>query len=389
MQNLVLIDLAPFTPQETDHALNYLYFTKAINHDGDGIWDVHPSPFVRRLVELFTQRGLWRLEQFRKELTAWMEGHRHVASDAPPRPQGSMERWTSAELALAKIYLQTLPPESFTLDDYMMLVDWLVQRYLPTDEVRSESEWLAVRSTLMGRVQANMHDLTAEQADQIISRLPLTIGEAAQLFSFTPMQRAIIDFARVQAGDHIVRVATDVRQKMRSTIAQHVAERQFGAPPSLPTTGSLQTQLFDQFAGFNRDWRRVAVTEATECAGQGYIASLASGSHVKRVEQYRGACAFCRDLDGQVFNVVAAADAAKADPWKAIWPGKTNVGRSASPRKRVGSGLIERDPHEMWWPATGAQHPHCRGRWVPTLTRQAGDESEFGNWLRATLGAKQ
>ena len=73
---------------------------------------------------------------------------------------------------------------------------------------------------------------------------------------------------------------------------------------------SLQTRLLDAFGKFNKNWRRIAVTEAGEAKNQGYIASLPPGSKVRRVEQYAGACSFCRRLDGKIFDVVAldAAD---------------------------------------------------------------------------------
>ncbi|MNC71135.1 hypothetical protein D3C75_1220200 [compost metagenome] len=69
-----------------------------------------------------------------------------------------------------------------------------------------------------------------------------------------------------------------------------------------------------------------------------------------------------------------------------IWPGKNNIGRSASPRKRVGEELVEREEHELYWLPAGLSHPHCRGRWVPVLADEPGDDVEFGDWLRDLLG---
>jgi hypothetical protein len=125
---------------------------------------------------------------------------------------------------------------------------------------------------------------------------------------------------------------------------------------------SLQTRLFERFGTLNRDWRRIAITEAGENMNQGLIASLPPGTKVKRIEQYRGACPFCAKWDGAVLEVVAA-DAPKKD-WKTqIWPGKNNIGRSSAPRKKSPLGLVERTPEELWAPAAGLFHPNCRGRW--------------------------
>ena len=67
----------------------------------------------------------------------------------------------------------------------------------------------------------------------------------------------------------------------------------------MPVVGgsSLETKLMDQFATLNRDWRRIAVTEAGEAQTAGYIASVPRGTKVKRVEQYKNACAFCRKIE--------------------------------------------------------------------------------------------
>ena len=70
-----------------------------------------------------------------------------------------------------------------------------------------------------------------------------------------------------------------------------------------------------------------------------------------------------------------------------IWVGKSNVGRSASPRKRVGDAFVEREPEEMWTIPAGLAHPHCRGRWVPTIQDRPGDDAAFGDWMRGVLTA--
>jgi hypothetical protein len=381
----LLIDIEELTDEQTDRALDEL--CKATHEGGDdgSIWDPVDSPFIRRLVELFTKRGLWRLSTLQTELVKWLDGRHHPGGTPPERPEGSMYRWTPGELQLVKLYLETLPPEQFTLDDHMMLVDYLVQRYLPEDDLRSEAEWLAVRATLMGRVQANMEKLTAKQADKVLAALPVTVKQAEHVFQLDPVQRNIINFARVRAAENVSKLADATRHRMRDIIAQHV-EVQYLKQPGVPDS-SLQTKLQDEFLSLNRDWRRIAVTEAVEASNQGFIASQKPGSKVKRIEQYKGACPFCRKIDGMVLEVVPASQPYKND-WTMVWTGKTNVGRSAAPRRRQGGLLIAREPEEMWAPAAGAQHPHCRGRWLPTIEGEPGDDKEFGDWLRATLGGK-
>lgn len=380
----LFIDLEELSEQQTDMALGLIY--KAIHdHNGEDIWLPLDNPFVARLVELFTQRGMERLEAFVRELKAWSDGQRHrPGMERIARPAGTMEQWAPGELQLVRLYLEHLPPGEWTLDDYMMMVDWLTQRYMPAGDMRTEAEWLATRSTLMGRVQANMEKVSAAQADTLIAAMPLTVQAAIDQFNPDRAQRATLEFAVERCAENVRQVTNDVRHRMRQVIAQHVQDLALGAPGM---GAALETKLGDQFAQLNRDWRRIAVTEAVEAQNQGYIASVPKGSKVKRVEQYRGACKFCRSIDGRVMNVVDAADPHRNGQTD-VWPGKTNVGRSAALHKRLGGLLIEREPSELWWPAAGTQHPHCRGRWVPTIADREGDDPKFAEWLRNTLGKK-
>ncbi len=375
----LFLDLIDLDEPRTNAALELL--CKATHdHDGD-IWLPMDSPLIARLVELFTQRGLDRLDAFRAELLAWSEGARHTAGERIARPAGAMERWNDAEKSLVKLYLEHLPPSEWTLDDHMLMVDYLAQRYLPASDMRTEAEWLATKASLMGRVQANIDEVNAKQADALVAALPGTVAGAVEQFGATRVQHAVMEFAAQRCAENVRHLAETARHAMRNLIAEHVTEQQLGVKgPS----SSLETKLLDQFGTLNRDWRRIAVTEAGEAQTQGYIASMPPGSKVKRVEQYRNACSFCRKIDGKVVTIVEPGMVDK-DPDTMIWVGKNNVGRSASPRKRVGNAFVEREPHELWQIPAGLVHPHCRGRWVATIQDRPGDDPEFGDFLRGLL----
>ena len=76
----LILDISALSCRHTDDALEFLH--KSISGgDDDELWDEHPSPLVRRLIELFTDRGLTRLEGVRKELSEWARG----AKAAPGR----------------------------------------------------------------------------------------------------------------------------------------------------------------------------------------------------------------------------------------------------------------------------------------------------------------
>ena len=378
-----LLDISQLSDCQCDHALEGIYKALTENPDDDAIWSQMNSPFLRKMVELFTQRGLMRLDGFRNELVQWLNNEKFSGGSRGLIPTGMMQRWTPAEIGLVKMYLANVPADAFTLEDSMLLVEYLVQRYLPIGDLRTEAEWLAVKSTLMGRVQANMPDLTLKQADVVLERMPTTVAGAASEFPMRPTARAVLDYATAHTVENVQRLSDEVRHRMRMLVMKRSEEKSLG----IHDPSQLQSDLLEQFGTLNRDWRRIAVTEAVENSNQGYIAMMSPGDHVKRAEHYTGACAFCRKIDGMTFEVVEA-NAPDKDGWKQVWPGKTNIGRSAAPRARVGGVLVERDPDEMWWPAAGTQHPSCRGFWLPEIRPEAGDDPAFAEWLRLNLSPK-
>lgn len=380
MSRPLLLDISCLCEEHSNEVLDHIY--KAIGEeppDGD-LWAEHPNPMIRRIVELFTQRGLDRIAGLRDEFARWLRGEQHAPSPLAPsaRPAEAMRRWDATELGIVRLYLQNLPREAFTLEDWMILVDYLVQRYLPESDLRSEADWLATRSSIMGRVQAAMErQPTAAEADRILAELL-----APDSVAMTDEQRAVIDYGRAHTAEYVTSVADGLRHKLRNLIVDYQQAKFLGDKAA--TSEALETQLLDAFGKANRDWRRIAVTEATELANQGFIASLPPGTRVRRVEKYRGACAFCRSIDGKVFDVVRP-DATDKDGQTQVWAGKTNRGRSAAPRRREGAALVPREEGEKLWPAAGAQHPNCRGSWVKTGGASA--DPEFDRFLEE-LGKK-
>jgi hypothetical protein len=376
----LFLDIQHLSCCATDNALEHIY--KAHTGDGgDSAWLPHESILIRRLIELFSQRGLDRLASVQEEIAAWTLGHKHKPSPAPVAHPGMMTRWSADELELVRIYLEALPPAQWTIDDHMLAVDLVVQRYLPADELVAEAQWLSTRAAMMGKVQAHMaKPASVAQADLILAALPSTATAAAQQFALNPLEQAVMQFARVRCAENVRALSEDVRHRMKGTVLQHLEQQLDGAPGS-----SLQTKLLDQFGTLNRDWRRIAVTEAGEAQTMGLIASLPFGTKVKRVEQYASACNFCKRIDGVIATVVDPGKPDK-DGETEIWVGKTNIGRSASPKKRVGDVLVARAPDEMWWLPAGLAHPHCRGRWVVVGDAAApGDDPAFASWLKAAL----
>ena len=378
-----LIDIGHLHGPACDHALEGLH--KALN-DEDGvafdIWALHDSPFVRDMIEQFSKRGLTKLAAVQDALFKWVTGQYHVpAKHSIPAPPGYMGYWTREQLDLVRIYLESIPPGEMTLFDWTMLIDYLVQRYMAPDALYEEAEWLAVKANLMGKVQAHAPHLSLEAATAVMEALPQTVSDAKKMFRYSDAAETILEYGRLRCCDAVTSISEAARHRLKSTILDYEQQRLSGAAV---TPETLQTKLFDQFSQLNKDWRRIAVTEAGEMENQGVIAYLPRDSHVRRVEMYYGACPFCKKLDGRVFRVTTEDDPDK-NGWTDVWPGKTNMGRSSSPMKRVGNSLVPRGEDELLWPAAGVQHPHCRGRWEPMAEAQPGDDPKFAKWLQKRL----
>jgi hypothetical protein len=376
------LDIGALSCDCTDHTLESL--AKAISGeggDGPDIWALHESAFVRSLIELFSSRGLLRLEKVKDELNAWLEGKRHAPGSGAPPTSAPLNpaRLDADELALVRIYLENIPPAEFGAADWSLLVDYLVGRYMPFDALQTEAEWLAVRSVYMGKIEANVARLSVTQADGLLAALPTTLPAARATFEPSPVVQHVLDYGYARCADNVQAVTESTRHRLKRVIMAHEEQVQLGARPP---AHALQTQLFDEFATLNRDWRRIAVTEVTENANNGVIASLKPGTRVRRIEQYRGACPFCRKINGTVLTVVSP-DKRDKDWDTEVWTGKNNLGRSGAKRKRVDDELVERSDEEQWKVPAGAVHPHCRGLWTVLEDARPSDDPKFATWLDA------
>jgi len=382
MNNQLLVDLGGLSSCCTNHALESL--AKAISGEGGDqhdIWEPHHNPFIQRVIELFTKRGLTMLSHVQEGLKAWAEGKMHDASLPPVvKPDGFVQNWNPEQSALVRLYLTSLPPELYTLSDWSLVVDYLMHTYMPEEVLRTEAEWFSVRSSILGRVQAVIDKKAVDVAavDPAVASLPLTVAAAQKAFNFGTKMDAVMAYGQARCMEQVVALTASARQKIKAAIMEHTFRQMQGDP--VATRESLQAKLFDEFAALNRDWRRIAVTEAGENANQGMISTLQPGARVRRIEQYKGACAFCKRIDGVVMEVVAP-DAPDKDGDKQVWVGKTNIGRSAAKRKRVGDELVDRTPGEMWWIPAGTVHPHCRGGWDVMPGAGAHDSPDFQKWL--------
>ena len=375
----MFLELLGVPEDEANDALECM--CKASAEGGDAsIWALHPSPFLTTLVESFTENGLQVSAAMASETMDWLTGKMYSVKFAgSPRP-GPVP-WPASDLPAVHAYLAGKLPAEFSFADWSMLGDYIVSVHAPPVFIGSHSSWMAARSTAMGRLEVGHPALPVAAINNALASLPSNVPHVLEAFGFDPALASAIEYAAAHCADAITSATNGLRAGIKSAILQEMVQEHVPGVPS----HSLQTKLVDAFGRFNKDWRRIAVTEAGEAKNQGFIASLPPGARVRRVEQYAGACSFCRKLHGKVFTVVAP-DARDKNGQTQIWPGKSNIGRSASPTKIVDGAAVPRSEDELWWPAAGLQHPHCRGMWI-LQTAQPSDESgvsaDWGKWLTA------
>ena len=217
------------------------------------------------------------------------------------------------ELITVRLYLESLPPASYALADWGLLVDYLVYRYLPVAELQTEAEWFAVRATLMGKVQASLDGkIGVHEADAILRALPLTVHAVQQSFDFggNAQINHLLEYARLRGCDSVVQITEAVRHRLKRVIYAYQEQVLTG---EMPPAHALQTQLFDEFGVLNRDWRRIAVTEAGKTQ-PGADRLAGPGAKVQRWEPYQGACPYCKKINGAVLEVVSPSVKKKAAP---------------------------------------------------------------------------
>ncbi len=382
----LLLDVEHLSACQCDNALEGLF--KALAQDPAGepesIWAPVENVAIRRTVEDVTEQLQMALSHIQDAIGRLLTGEPMAELR---KAEGPWFRWSEAEFASARITLESKPSSGYTLDDWLLVVDYLLQRYLPAGVIDTISDYLTVRATLAGKIQANL--IAAKQGqnarvEDLVALVPTSFRAVPDRL-LTPVETQTLRVSQARAAENISAVTAAARHRMKTIVIEHVQAQVLGQVGGQHT--ALRQRLFDEFAGLNRDFRRIAVTEAGECCNQGFVAAQQPGRKVRRKEAYRGACEFCKSIDGKVFTVVAA-DATEKNGQTEVWVGKTNVGRSASPRRRGPDGLVERAEGERWWPAAGAQHPHCRGSWVAVTERPPQVSEGFANWMDSLIAKK-
>ena len=379
----LLVDLEGVPDEHLDCCLDGLHKALAEDPAGDGsaLWDRHANPWAADLVEDVTGRLQRALLQIQEAFSALLLGK--PISELAKAEDAPWVRWDQNAFEAARRHLESIPPAQYSLEDWMLAAEYVVHRYLPDGVISSLAEYLTLRATLLGKISACTPLLAPDPLAALKDLLPNDFRKVPPRV-LTPTETAILRVSKERAALHIKGVTEAQKSRMKTLICEHVQAQVLGQPQG--TAQALRQRLFDGFGQLNRDFRKVAVTEAGECVCQGFISATPAGRQVKRVEAYRGACLFCKGLNNRLFTVVPASKPDRNGQTE-VWEGKTNVGRSAAPRRRIDGALVERMESERWWPAAGVQHPNCRGAWLPVLEAPPAMKPDFKKWMDEQLAA--
>jgi hypothetical protein len=234
-----------------------------------------------------------------------------------------------------------------------------------TGKLLSRKEWNRIVADLervFKRIFSEPEELIARKAialGKILQGLPKT---QAQLASWKKLQSRVsktdlgtstyaraLEYAERSAAEYITKLSSTARSSIATTIIE--------AQKNSWASRKLQQKLFDKFAELNRDWRRIAETEIAYNMNNGLVlAELDDAEDGEDVFMSAvtaaNACPWCKkNLNGRVVvmrpsAVVDGAVQIDGTTYEAVWPGKSNVGRS----------------QDEWWTAIPA-HPHCRCTW--------------------------
>lgn len=264
--------------------------------------------------------------------------------------------------------------ELFTTKD-LDAIDNFIKEFFGS-RIEEGKTWI-LRSYVVGRLLV-ISDLGQTTFETAVGRLPKFVEDAARRYGLTLEEATALQQAVEEGASLMSNTTINTIQNVRQTLVENTKQGK-GVQGFYDQIREL---VKDEVGELNRDWQRVAITEANSAFNNGYLSLLKDGDYVVGLSM-PDACDSClQQIAGKVYKVrqtpppdystMTGDDYEKyADIWEnEVWAGKNNFGRSASQRKRIDrskgntkENLREKHHHEFSMPAI-PYHPHCRCRWI-------------------------
>jgi len=326
-------------------------------------WDPHPRPWQGRLEEDWVASGEQRLLAAYRSLTAVLHLRRWARfAKSEEILDDLLLKAESKEDFLARVTRSR--PEELSLDDYLRIVDYVVDKYLTGSP---DSERHAVASFLTARVRTAF-EAFGKTAGALY--LPSSLSEAIRSFRLGARDAEAVTYSKMSSDVAWTRMTENLRGAAKQVVIHHLR--------GTTTRQELAQRLFERFSEQNRDWRRFAMTETASAAAAGTLTSLKPGTHVQ-IREMPDACDYCRAQDGEVLTYV---DPHRGLDWHTeVWVGKSNVGRTEAVKSRDGHVYLDEERAKPCVP----RHPHCRGWYEPVDGEESVDLSLLPPELAAQI----
>ncbi len=277
------------------------------------------------------------------------------------------------ERATLKKALPDLKPK-----DMDMIDDIMAKYFPPESRIKGLAEKLAIKSTLIGMMRAQQISPTETK------KLPKKISEAMRKYKLPETQARAIEFHKHHGASLIRGNHSKLKEGVRRVIVDGYRNNQ--------SINKIRSRLFDEFGTYNRDWRRIAVTEISAGDSFGFLESIEEGSYVIG-NSAADACDHCKELiHGKIYR-----KSSKEGDWdNTVWSGKSNVGRYFSQHtKNRKTGMWEKRQDEDTAKPTIPLHPYCRCNWTEFnpedsyinkhgfVRMKVEDPDEWSNWKKS------
>ncbi len=346
----------------------YLTNTMDKAHSGERITSPHLNPYLWELEKEFY--GLWTPRDIINEILINTGITRKLLK--------------SKVAAKPKIYNEAGEPLT---DTQVMALEKIIARALKVDlkTVRG----IILKSALVGKFSSRdplgTHDMKID-----LSVLPKDIQTAIKSAGLTHREVKSVLMAHQYAAAHITNIENMAAHKIKMYIMDGIMQRKGRRQLAHDL---MEDMAVDENSVLNRDWERIAITEANRSASDAYIAGVAEGGYVVG-HSHTGACQHCEThVHNKVYKVThdppedysnykptSAKYKELAERWETeIWVGKSNFGRSMAKRKQRGGALVPREHHELGMPVIPL-HPTCRcswSEWIPGLYYIKDNRIEF------------
>lgn len=318
----------------------------------DNIWEKNDDPYLANAEDEFTRILLEytsdAIADLMSALGLTLEGElqkswlRKIQKRLDPSKFRKMlnyakqagKAWTVQQLNLIDQILKTKMPDWYEVaEQFMTQVGALAK-------VRHE-----LQNRDIGLDEVVIKHLPKKLADASTKALVLQVKtqkepEKIEIPPFSVQETTAISNAVIHCGNKVQEVTERQHADIRQLVIQALKERW--------TTSKLTQELLKRTGDYQRDWRRVALTEIAFATNDAYLAGCNEGDTVF-VPVLAGSCKYCKSLlEGKTFKVLP-------EPPKElnydiemhyVWPGKSNYGRRVS----------------EYVPCVPL-HPYCRHRW--------------------------